>query len=39
METKTAQKAERPKLKLMASAISTIWAIGMGAWSGLALSG
>ncbi len=39
METETAQKTERPKLKLIASAISTIWAIGTGAWSGLALSG
>ena len=38
METETAFKTEKPKLKL-ASAINTIWAIGTGAWSGAALSG
>ncbi len=38
METETAFRTEKPKLKL-ASAINTIWAIGTGAWSGAALSG
>jgi len=38
METETAQQNRITQLKL-ASAINTIWAIGTGAWSGLALSG
>ncbi|TCS63925.1 hypothetical protein EDD52_106197 [Primorskyibacter sedentarius] len=38
MNIEAAQKNERPKLKL-ASAINTVWAIGTGAWSGMALSG
>jgi hypothetical protein len=35
---KAAHKTEKSKLKLT-SVINTTWAIGTGAWSGLALSG
>jgi hypothetical protein len=38
MKTKADLIVEKPKLKL-ASAIQTIWAIGIGAWSGMALTG
>lgn len=38
MSKETVRKFEKPKLKL-ASAVSTTWAIGTGAWSGAALSG
>ncbi len=38
MSKETVRKIEKPKLKL-ASAMTTIWAIGTGAWSGAALSG
>jgi len=38
MSKETVRKIEKPKLKL-ASAMNTTWAIGTGAWSGVALSG
>lgn len=38
MSKEVVRKIEKPKLKL-ASAMTTIWAIGTGAWSGVALSG
>ncbi len=38
MSKETVQKTEKPKL-ILASAMNTTWAIGTGAWSGLALSG
>ncbi len=37
MSKETVRKIEKPKLKL-ASAMTTTWAIGTGAWSGVALS-